>query len=68
MKKNLNTLLLAVVALAPGFALAAPVDVAPAVDQLSTDGTTAITAIGGAVIALAALAVVFKWVKGAIFG
>lgn len=38
-----------------------------AVTLISTDGTAAITAVGGALIGLAALAVVFKWIKGAIF-
>lgn len=40
----------------------------PAVDVITTDGTAAITAIGGAMLALAAVAVVFKWAKAAIFG
>ena len=39
-----------------------------AVTEISTNGTAAITAVGGALIGLAALAVVFKWVKGSIFG
>ena len=46
----------------------AAVDVTAATTALTTDGTAAITAVGGAIIGLAALAVVFKWVKGAIFG
>ncbi|HDV5479469.1 TPA: hypothetical protein RI770_003428 [Vibrio cholerae] len=46
----------------------AAIDVAPAVTQISTDGSAAITAIGGAMIGLAAVAVVFKWAKAAIFG
>lgn len=46
----------------------AAIDVSAATDTLSTDGTAAITAVGGAIIALAAIAVVFKWVKGSIFG
>ncbi|MCB1878077.1 MAG: hypothetical protein KDH88_19045 [Chromatiales bacterium] len=43
------------------------IDVTGAVDTITTDGTAAITAVGGALIALAAVAVVFKWVKGSIF-
>ncbi|EGU36429.1 hypothetical protein VIS19158_08228, partial [Vibrio scophthalmi LMG 19158] len=35
---------------------------------ITTDGTAAITEIGGALIGLAGVAVVFKWAKGAIFG
>jgi uncharacterized membrane protein (DUF373 family) len=46
----------------------AAIDVSAAVTAITTDGTAAITAIGGALIALAATAVVFKWAKGAIFG
>lgn len=44
------------------------IDVSAATTAISTDGAAAITAIGGALIGLAGLAVVFKWVKGAIFG
>lgn len=50
---------------APSFAV---IDVSAATTTITTDGTAAITAIGGALIALAAVAVIFKWVKGAIFG
>jgi hypothetical protein len=46
----------------------AAIDVSGAVTAITTDGTSAITAIGGALIGLAATAVVFKWAKGAIFG
>jgi hypothetical protein len=46
----------------------AAIDVSAATTAITTDGTAAITAIGGALIALAATAVVFKWAKGAIFG
>ncbi|WP_413114120.1 major capsid protein [Thaumasiovibrio sp. DFM-14] len=35
---------------------------------MSGDGASAISDVGGALIGLAGLAVVFKWVKGAIFG
>lgn len=45
----------------------AAVDVAAPVATLTTDGTAAITAVGTALLALAALAVVFKWVKAAFF-
>lgn len=46
----------------------AAVDVTAATTAITTDGGAAITAIGGALIGLAGTAVVFKWVKGAIFG
>ncbi len=62
----LKTLILTAVAL-PGLAISAPIDVADAVTQIGTDGSAAITAIGVVVITLAALAMVYKWVKGTIF-
>jgi uncharacterized membrane protein len=46
----------------------AAIDVAAATTSISTDGSAAITAVGTALIGLAGVAVVFKWVKGAIFG
>ncbi len=46
----------------------AAIDVTGATDVISTDGTTAITAVGTALISLAGLAVVFRWIKGSIFG
>ena len=56
---------LALAASVPSFAA---VDVSSATTSITTDGTAAITAIGSALIGLAGVAVVFKWVKGAIFG
>lgn len=47
---------------------AAKVDVTAATTSLVDDGTTAISAIGMALITLAGVAVVFKWVKAAFFG
>jgi hypothetical protein len=62
-------IILSVVSLAflasPAFAV---IDVSDATTSITTDGTAAITAVGGALIGLAGVAVVFKWVKGAIFG
>lgn len=55
----------AAVMASPSFA---DIDVAAATTAITTDGTAAITAVGGALIGLAGTAVVFKWVKGAIFG
>ncbi|WP_299733202.1 major capsid protein [uncultured Endozoicomonas sp.] len=46
----------------------AEIDVSAATTAISTDGSAAITGIGTALIGVAALAVVFKWAKGAIFG
>jgi hypothetical protein len=45
----------------------AAVDVSATVTQLTTDGTAAITAVGTGLLALAGIAVVFKWVKAAFF-
>ncbi len=57
---------LALVGLLPVSAMAA-VDVSAEVASLTTDGTAAITAIGGALIGLAGIAVVYKWAKGMLF-
>lgn len=46
----------------------AQVDVTAEAAQITTDGTAAITAIGGALVGLAVVAVVYKWAKGMIFG
>ncbi|AVI34376.1 hypothetical protein AW863_RS19535 [Acinetobacter baumannii] len=45
----------------------AAVDVTGPVATLTTDGTAAITAVGAALLGLAGVAVVFKWVKAAFF-
>ena len=45
----------------------AAIDVSAPIAALTTDGTTAITAVGTALLALAGIAVVFKWVKAAFF-
>ncbi|WP_114808218.1 major capsid protein [Vibrio cholerae] len=46
----------------------AAIDVGAAATQITTDGGAAISTIGSAMIGLAAVAVVFKWAKAAIFG
>lgn len=46
----------------------ASIDVTAPVAAITTDGTAAVTAIGGAMLGLAAVAIVFKWAKAAIFG
>lgn len=68
---NLRTLL--VVAVTAGLAVAAPsamaaIDIETAASVVTTDGTEVITKVGGAMLGLAALAVVFKWAKAAFFG
>lgn len=45
----------------------AAVDVSAIVGDLTKDGTAAITAVGTALLALAGIAVIFKWVKAAFF-
>ncbi len=67
-KKKLKTLALLAVAGVATMPAFAAIDVTGATTALTTDGTAAITAVGTALIGLAAVAVVFKWVKGAIFG
>ncbi len=57
----------AVVALSTSPAMAA-IDVSAATTAISTDGSAAISTIGGAMLGLSALAVVFKWAKASIFG
>lgn len=58
----------AVVTLLSASPVFAEVDVTAATTSITGDGTTAITAVGSALIGLAGVAVVFKWIKGAIFG
>ncbi|WP_228157528.1 major capsid protein [Acinetobacter sp. AM] len=45
----------------------AAVDVTAPVGQITTDGTSVITAIGTALLGLAGLAVIFKWAKASFF-
>lgn len=49
------------------FSANAAVDVSAPVETLKTDGTSVITAIGTALLALAGLAVIYKWAKAAFF-
>lgn len=68
MVTNYGALVAGVVgSLGSGVALAA-IDTTAATTAITNDGGAAITAIGGAMLGLAALAVVFKWAKAAIFG
>ncbi len=66
--KTIVTLLTAFALLAFAGVSSAAIDVTAATTSISSDGTAAITAIGGALVGLAGVAVVFKWAKGAIFG
>jgi hypothetical protein len=66
--KNVLLFLSAFILTATAGLASAAIDVTPATTAISTDGTAAITAIGGALIGLAGVAIVFKWAKGAIFG
>lgn len=45
----------------------AAIEIAPIVAELKTDGIGAISAVGVGLLALAGVAVVFKWVKAAFF-
>lgn len=67
MKKLKHLGLLAASVLMSSSAFAA-IDVTAATTALTTDGSAAITAVGTALVGLAGIAVVFKWVKGAMFG
>lgn len=44
------------------------IDVTGAVTTITTDGTAAVTAIGGAMLGLCGVAVVIKYAKASIFG
>lgn len=67
MSKFIEGIVVLAASAAPLYAQAA-IDVTDATTKITTDGTTAITAVGTALIGLAAVAVVYKWVKGSIFG
>lgn len=45
----------------------AAIDVSGVIESITTDGTSAITAVGVALLTLAGIAVVLKWVKASIF-
>ena len=64
---KLRLLLLALLALAaiePALAM----DAGAATDIIDGDATTAIEDVGGSMLALAGVAVAFKWAKASIFG
>lgn len=71
MKNKLKALIVAaVLAVSPAvsFAATTPIDTTDVVAQIAVVGTATIVAIGGAKIVLGAVAMTFKWAKGAIFG
>ncbi len=45
----------------------AQIDVSAVTGTLTGDGVTALTAIGGAIAALAVIGLVFRWIKGSLF-
>jgi len=69
-RTHLKTALIgtAVAALAVTEPSLAAIDTSTATNYITTDGEVAITAVGTALIGLAGLAVVFRWIKGSIFG
>ncbi|MEZ9437493.1 major capsid protein [Vibrio atlanticus] len=67
-KKHGKSIALVVAASSVSFASSAAIDVSTATTAITTDGGAAIAAIGGALIGLAGTAVVYKWIKAAIFG
>lgn len=56
------------VSVTPAANAAGVLDVSAAVGTLTSEGIPAIVAIGGAMLGLAAIAVVFKWAKASFFG
>ncbi len=64
----MKTKLLGLTTLLASTASQAAIDVSGPIGVIGTDGTAAVTAIGGAMLGLAAVAIVFKWAKAAIFG
>jgi hypothetical protein len=67
--KYLKSLVLAglvsVMSIAPSFAEA--IDVTAATTQITTEGTAAVSAVGLAIIGLAAVAMTLRWVKATFF-
>lgn len=68
MKKALLAVAIGSLAVAPAAFGALPtVDVSAITDLLNNDGVTAITNVGAAMLGLAGIGIVFKWVLGFIF-
>ncbi|OEF95279.1 major capsid protein [Vibrio splendidus] len=68
LKKNKKSIALGVAAASVSSISHAAIDVSAATTAITTDGSAAIGSVGQALIGLAGLAVVYKWIKGAIFG
>lgn len=68
MKTKLLTLGTVIGASLVSSAAMADVDVTAATGVITTQGSSAIGAVGQALIGLAALSVVYKWAKAAFFG
>lgn len=69
MKKMLPLLGVALSVIAtPALAVVAAPDTAATVAYLETNGPTVIAAIGGVMLTLAGVAVLFKWAKASVFG
>lgn len=68
LKKNKKSIALGAAAACVSSISHAAIDVTAATTAITTDGSAAISSVGQALIGLAGLAVVFKWVKAAIFG
>lgn len=67
-KRGLSAASVAVVSAVAVAPAQAAIDTTAVEAYISTDITTALTAIGVAVISLAALSMGFKWIKGMLFG
>ena len=68
MKKYLAIALPLLLGSAQAFAVVAAPDTAATVTYLETNGPTVIAAIGGVMLTLAGVAVLFKWAKASVFG
>lgn len=67
MKNLLKSALVAVSLAFASVSHAVPIDVTAPTAQISTDGTAAVTAVGLAIIGLAAVSMTLRWVKATFF-
>lgn len=67
---RVSLLTFAILASGAAFAQSAPAapDTAAAVSYITTNGPTVLGAVGAAMVIIAAVAVLWKWAKAAIFG
>ena len=61
-------LFLSMVLFAGAAVAAVPAEVATVAKAVSTDGPLTVAAIGGAILTMSGIAILFKWAKSAIFG